>query len=169
MNQHRRSIRLEGFDYRTSCGYFITIAAYRHDNLFGLRRGEEVDLNPFGLLVANHWERLPETYPVILGDWIIMPDHMHAILVIDRQDELPLDPPAKTAQTIVSGSLSAIVSYFKTTTARKINLLRRTPGQSVWQRNYHEHIIRDTENMDQLRRYILENPTHHLIDTMTDS
>lgn len=58
------------------------------------------------------------------------------------------------------GSLGAIVGAFKSASARRINELRGTPGMVVWQRGFHDHIIRRAEALDRIRRYILDNPTH---------
>jgi putative transposase len=54
--------------------------------------------------------------------------------------------------------LSEIIRGFKTFSARRINVLRNTPGIPVWQRNYYEHVIRDEPSLDRIRQYILDNP-----------
>jgi len=57
-----------------------------------------------------------------------------------------------------SGSLGAIVGSFKAATAKRINNIRKTPGASVWQRSYYEHIIRDEDDLRRVRQYVLDNP-----------
>ena len=57
-----------------------------------------------------------------------------------------------------AGSLGAILQNFKSITTRKINALRGTPGQQVWQRNYYEHIVRSSAELDRIRAYIRDNP-----------
>jgi REP element-mobilizing transposase RayT len=54
--------------------------------------------------------------------------------------------------------LGQLIGAFKTVSAKHINLVRHTPGAPVWQRNYYEHIIRNEDEMDSIRRYILNNP-----------
>ncbi len=62
------------------------------------------------------------------------------------------------------GSLGAVIQYLKSASARRINALRRSPGAPVWQRNYYEHILRDEEELESVRRYIHENPRRWLED-----
>jgi REP element-mobilizing transposase RayT len=57
-------------------------------------------------------------------------------------------------------SIGAILAQFKSLTTKRINALRGTPGAPVWQWNYYEHIIRNERSLQQIRRYILENPQH---------
>ena len=59
---------------------------------------------------------------------------------------------------LIPGSLGAVVGNFKSVTARRINKIRKSPGEPVWQRNYYDHIIRDEDDLKRVRRDILENP-----------
>jgi REP element-mobilizing transposase RayT len=98
------------------------------------------------LLVEKTWLTLPTHYSHLrLDAFCLMPDHLHGILQICETPDK--DKP-----------LSEILRAFKTFTARRINLLRKTPGQIVWQRNYYERIIRNEHEMAALRDYILNNP-----------
>ncbi len=56
------------------------------------------------------------------------------------------------------GSLGAIIQNFKSISTRRVNVLRNTPGTPLWQRNYYDRIIRDAEELDHIRQYILSNP-----------
>jgi putative transposase len=84
---HRRSIRLKGYDY-TQCGaYFVTICTQGRVCLFGDVMDGEMVLNPFGRVVATYWERLPRHFPrVQLGTWVVMPNHVHGIIIITDDD-----------------------------------------------------------------------------------
>ncbi len=55
-------------------------------------------------------------------------------------------------------ALSRIIGRFKMNAAKRINEIRKTPGIPVWQRNYYEHVIRKSEDMDSIREYIVTNP-----------
>ncbi len=55
-------------------------------------------------------------------------------------------------------ALSRIIGRFKMNAAKRINEIRKTPGIPVWQRNYYEHVIRESEDMDRIREYIVGNP-----------
>jgi len=63
-----------------------------------------------------------------------------------------------------SGSLGAIIQNFKSISTRKLNKARSTPGIPIWQRNYYEHIIRDEDELNRVRQYILDNPLKWALD-----
>jgi REP element-mobilizing transposase RayT len=73
-----------------------------------------------------------------------------------QDDEYPMSHPQRPAP--VSGSVGAIVGGLKSSVARRINALRGTPGASVWQRNYYEHIVRDEKDWARICHYIEMNP-----------
>lgn len=79
-------------------------------------------------------------------------NHIHAIIVIVM------------AWTSPATALSEVVRGFKTFSARRINVLRGRPGVSVWQRGYHDHIIRDAVSLNRIRRYIANNPRRWMWD-----
>lgn len=152
---HRRSIRLRGFDYTQEGAYFVTVCTQNRICLFGEVVGEEMRLNETGVLVQTVWNGLPDHYShVELDAFVIMPNHVHGVVVLARAG---FKPPRTTAPTTRHG-LPEIVRAFKTFSARRINAMRATPGTSVWQRNYYEHIIRDDAAFDRIRQYIIENP-----------
>jgi hypothetical protein len=80
---HRRSIRLKGYDYSQAGAYFVTIVAWRRECLFGDIVNGEMDLNEFGEIVSQKWQWLETQYEYIeLGAWVVMPNHLHGILII---------------------------------------------------------------------------------------
>ncbi len=82
-NHHRRSIRLPGYDYARAGAYFVTMVTYGRECLFGEISGGEMRLNEFGLLVENEWRRLEKRFGhVVVGDFIVMPNHVHGIVLI---------------------------------------------------------------------------------------
>jgi len=100
-------------------------------------------------------------------EFVVMPNHVHGIIwIVDD----PVGARRRRAPTMerfgkpVSGSIPTIVRAFKSTVARRINRMRRTPGAPVWQRNYYEHIIRDERALHAIRRYIAENPLRWHLD-----
>ena len=144
---HRRSIRLQGFDYTREGAYFVTVCTRNRGCLFGDVVEGEMRLNNAGRLVEAVWEGLSDHYPhVELDAWVIMPNHVHGIVMLVR-----------AANTMRHG-LSEIVRAFKTFSARRINAMHGTPGAPVWQRNYYEHIIRNDDALQHIRQYISENP-----------
>ena len=82
---HRRSIRLRDYDYSQAGAYFVTVCAQDRECLFGDVVGGEMRLNKYGEIVAESWTWLPRQYRHIdLNEWIVMPNHLHGILIIDE-------------------------------------------------------------------------------------
>lgn len=80
---HRRSIRLKGYDYTRHGVYYVTICTHRREHLFGEVVDGSMVLNPFGRVVATYWQRIPRHFPrVQLGTWVVMPNHIHGIIII---------------------------------------------------------------------------------------
>jgi putative transposase len=83
----RRSIRLTGYDYAAAGAYFVTLCTHGRADLFGDIAGAEMRLNEAGRLVQEVWTGLPEHYPhVELDAWVVMPNHVHGIFFIVRED-----------------------------------------------------------------------------------
>src|SRR5690606_6938751 len=81
---HRRSIRLKGYDYSQEGAYFVTIVTWRRDFLFGEIVNGEMILNEHGQIADECWREIPNHFPhVELGAYVIMPNHMHGIIVIN--------------------------------------------------------------------------------------
>lgn len=81
--QHRRSIRLKGYDYTQAGAYFVTLCAQDRARVFGAVVGREMWPNEYGREVANCWLWLAERYPyVTLDGWVVMPNHVHGIIMI---------------------------------------------------------------------------------------
>jgi putative transposase len=83
---HRRSIRLKEYDYSQPGGYFITIVTYQRDLLFGEIANEEMKLNDHGQIVDECWREIPNHFQnVELGVYVVMPNHVHGIIVIRNE------------------------------------------------------------------------------------
>ena len=171
----RQSIRLKGYDYSQSGFYFITICCYQRESLFGEVINNQIILNNLGELVKEEWLKSAEIRKEIeLDVFIIMPNHFHGIVIIDRQINKNLDNHQNVGangrlplQTIQSSqqkismkpkSLSSLIAGFKSATTKKINIIRDTPKNPVWQRNYYDRIIRNHESLERIREYIQNNP-----------
>ena len=98
-----------------------------------------------------------------------MPNHIHMIAVIGEHPvgaihELPLRESTGFVDhknrrlTRRAMLIPKMVGYFRMNVSKRINQIRCTPGATVWQRNYYEHIIRDSDSMNRIRRYIASNP-----------
>ena len=94
-----------------------------------------------------------------------MPNHVHGIIIMNPVGAIHESPLLRAVSERRRMMLSKIVGMLKMTFAKKINLLRETPGQSVWQRNYFEHIVRDDKALERIREYIVSNPERWKFDT----
>ena len=184
---HRRSIRLKNYDYSQNGAYFVTLCAWQRECLFGeipiavgagskpaqdakpARNAMTIDLNDFGKLVDFTWHDLQQHITgITLDDFVIMPNHVHFIVVIDNCANSG-DPGLARAGLARAGlepapTLSEIVRQFKTFSAKRINALRNNPGCPVWQRNYYERVIRNDDELSLVREYIVNNPMKWELD-----
>ena len=141
-------------------------------------------LNDFGQIVSEKWQWLEIQYAYIeLGAWIVMPNHFHGILVIHddarggsqsalvdgTQPIIRGDSRIAPTPPIKRKPLGGLIGAFKTVSTKQINLLRNTEGQTVWQRNYYEHIIRNEREMDRISRYIESNASQWAKDNENPS
>ena len=179
---HRRhSIRLRGFDYAQDGAYFVTVCVRNRECLLGQVTGGEMRLSEAGRIVQAVWRELPRHYPhVRLDAWVVMPNHVHGIVVLTSADAGGVNDGDGVASTRVGLSASVgagfkpaptgddgaprhalpeVVRAFKTFSARHINALQGTQGTSFWQRNYYEHVIRNETALNRIRQYIMDNPT----------
>jgi len=156
---HRRSIRLPGYDYSQVGAYYATIVTHQRDCLFGEVIDEEMALNDFGKIADECWRAIPDHFPnVDLGAHIIMPNHVHGIIVItDGRGTIYRAPTQEQFQKPVAGSIPTIVRTFKAAVTRRIGREHNATG--IWQRNYYEHIIRDEKDLQSKTDYIEANPS----------
>ena len=161
----RRSLRLEGFDYSKEGAYFVTICTRNGECLFGDVVNGKMRLNELGRMVQTVWDGLPERFP-ILDAFVVMPNHVHGILVLVgaglalSQGGAASSAPTRSAST----TLGTVVRAFKSISAIGVNRLLSRTGQSLWQRSYYEHIIRDEESLNRIREYIGTNPLRWQLD-----
>jgi REP element-mobilizing transposase RayT len=162
----RRSIRLRGHDYAQAGAYFVTICTHNHLCFLGSVADGEMHVNDVGRIVKDEWLRtgiLRNHVRVLPQEFVVMPNHVHGIVWLLERDasvEAPIADPAGPRRY----SLGAILAGFKAASTRRANIQRATPGAPFWQRSYHEHIIRTDESLDDIRRYIIENPARWAFD-----
>ena len=182
---HRRSIRLQNYDYTQPGAYFVTICMQHRACLFGAVVDREIRLNSTGQIVVQCWEDSPNHFPhVKLDRFVVMPNHVHGILVLThvgagsprligiiperntggetpplRHDNIDIETMHRQRPT-----LGQIVAYFKYQSTKGINERRGMPGARLWQRNYYEHVIRDDADLRKLREYVMNNPLKWELD-----
>jgi len=141
---NRHSIRLKGYDYKQPGMYFITTCSWERQPLF-----EAPDLRE---LLMNTWQELPDQFPTIGTDmFVIMPNHIHAILTLKNPSTY--GPPPKLG-TVIGGYKSRVaVSWVRINQDKGLSHPRR-----IWQERFYDHIIRNEPDLQRIRQYIIDNP-----------
>jgi putative transposase len=167
---HRRTIRLAHYDYTRNGAYFITICTHRKCNLFGEIVGDdpscsEMVLNVAGANAERCWVQIPSHFPYVeIDEYVIMPNHVHGIIIITDGGRRGTACRAPTNDSIerfskpIAGSIPTIIRSYKSAVTRTINEVNRVSGVSIWQRNYYEHVIHNDNDLYDIRKYIRDNP-----------
>ncbi len=164
----RRSVRMRTYDYATAGIYFVTVCTHGKRCVLGRVTNDRVVLSRIGAIVDECWRAIPEHFAgVELHEFVVMPNHLHGLIILPEapraQHAVPLRnkdvlAPERSFGAMRPGELSAIVRSFKSACTKRVNRLRRTSGRTLWQRGYYEHVVRDADDLEQLQRYIIENP-----------
>lgn len=162
---HRRSIRLKNYDYSQSGFYFLTICTYKRQSWFGEIKNDRMNLNQIGKIVVVEWLNTPKIrLNFELDEWIIMPNHLHGIVIINEhileigEENIKFSGARNAPLHQEPSSISSFVAGFKSAVTKRVNLLRNNRDIPIWQRNYYESIIRDEQSLLAIREYILNNP-----------
>ena len=150
------SARLASWDYRWTGVYHVTICTLGRVCWFGEVREGQMALSREGNVIAQEWRKIPQIGPhVLLDEWIVMPDHLHGILVL--QNPPTPEPREQEAGGLPAHSLGAVVSPFKSRATKRIrfDLKRR---RFAWQERFHDAILRDSADLERVREYIRSNP-----------
>lgn len=158
---HRKSIRLKGFDYAKANLFFITINCDKRAHYFGKIENQKMILNEAGMIANHCWLEIPLHFPnVILHEYMIMPNHIHGIIEITEnnhsEDQLNYPPRQNAYQKIIPNSIGSIVKGFKIGVTKWFRI--NTNIETVWQKNYYEHIIRNEQAYENISKYIINNP-----------
>lgn len=170
---HRKSVRLKDYDYSQNGAYFVTICAYKKQCLFGDITNSKMELSEIGAIAGKCWNEISTHFPNVLLDYfVVMPNHIHGIVNIVGAKHSHSASTNKVSPLLVNasplqplqpcgtdkGSLSAIIQNFKSVTTRKINRILGRRYFPSWQRNYYEHVIRNEDDLNDIREYIINNP-----------
>ncbi len=161
--------------------------------MFGHIAGGKMALNDAGNIVQDVWYQIQGHFPhVITDEFVIMPNHIHGILMtglggmidgaggmIDGEGgmidgEGGMTPPLRSLNSIGDNewcenrvpTIGQIVGYFKYVSTKKINEIRNSGIQKIWQRNYYEHIIRNESELAKIHKYIQNNPLNWQTDKL---
>jgi putative transposase len=149
-----KSTRADWWDYSTDGLYFVTICTKFMRPSFGMLDSEKVVLNNVGLIAHNNWLQIPTFFPFThLGPFIIMPNHVHGIICIEKTSNFLEINQARFGPQ--SNNLASIIRGFKssvTVEARKLD------ADFAWQSRFHDRIIRDEMELENIIQYIYDNP-----------
>ena len=154
---HRKHPRLKQFDYSSNGGYFITICTKNRRHLFGHiiltdSATAIMELSPLGKIIKTYIESIPASYSGICVDhYVIMPNHIHLLLRFDM-------PPVEGGQGSGRPTVMTVVHALKRLTAKQA-------GYAIWQKSFHEHIIRNEKDYLEIWNYIENNPGRWADDT----
>ncbi len=149
---HRHSIRLPGYDYAGAGVIFVTVCTHQRENLFAEIIAESMVRNSVGNIVNTTWQDLPKRFPgLILDAFVVMPNHIHGILIFP-------DQPINSAPPFPPAALRHVLRAFKSISAVASNRFLERHEWPLWQRNYYEHIVRNESVLDKARSYIDNNP-----------
>jgi len=145
--QKRKQNRLAEYDYSMPNAYFITICTAKRENLFwkedntdSLQNG---NLSRIGCIVDRAIQGIPEHYPAIVVDhYVVMPNHIHLLLRISSEDD---------GRPMVAPTVSTAIQQMK-------GAITKQAGKPVWQKGFHDHVIRGALDYREIWEYIENNP-----------
>jgi REP element-mobilizing transposase RayT len=160
----RKNLRLREFDYNTPGAYFITFCTHNRSNILSrivgaIHESLVSQLTACGVIVDAVIQSIPEHLHVTIDRYVIMPNHVHLIVVIAESDVLrAIRESPLQGRSIVSKA----VGYIKMNASKAI---RQQYGDvTVWQRGYHDHVIRNQDDYEMIAKYIHENPLRWELD-----
>jgi len=178
------SIRLQNWDYSRNAAYYITICTQNREPYFGKIANRNMNLSDIGELANKFWKEIPDHFSFVYIDaFVIMPNHIHGILIIDnpknerknetvedmhdgRDKAMPclyntgtqkisgLSPGQKRFRNQGKNTLSSIIGSYKSIVTK---YARKINPEFTWQPRFYDHVIRNDESMTKIRFYINNN------------
>jgi len=175
-NKYRiSSTRLQNWDYGWNASYFITICVKNRKHFFGEILDGEMQLSDIGEYANQFWNEITNHFPfVTLDAFVVMPNHIHGIVIIDKPGDgkklsndapddamvntNPIYPHKNQQMANISpkpGSLSTIIRSYKSVVTKNA---RQIHPDFVWQSRFNDHIIRNDISFQRIKNYIINNP-----------
>jgi len=163
-------LRAPWWDYARDSAYFITICTDHRQRYFGDIVQGKMEPSPVGTIAINCWDEIKHhSMNVRLGEFVLMPDHVHGIIVlegnheyIERQEFNPiswkLHPRYRNPG---KNTISSMIGSYKSAVSKHAH---RNGFNFKWQSLYHDHIIRNADEYERITTYIRTNPSNWSTD-----
>lgn len=152
---NRKSLRFKGYDYASIGYYFITIDARKMKCIFGEIKDGEMNPSELGEILEEEWKATELIRKNIkLHEYVVMPNHFHALLEICYTQNKNNIPGEYTAP---SHTLSAIVRGFKGAVTSRNNALQLGNQEGVWHSRFNDQVIKDEKHLLNVKNYISNN------------
>jgi putative transposase len=159
------SVRLQRWDYASNGAYFITMCTQNRVHYFGQIKEGKMHLSVLGQLAEQYWLEIVDRFPFVrLGNFVVMPDHMHGILMIEKPEEqlvpIPYDPAPRGGCTgnknpMLHKNIATMIRWYK---GRCSFEMRKHHAGFEWQASFYDRIIRSGRQFRNVQRYIKNNP-----------
>ena len=158
----RKPTRIKNFDYNTTGAYFVTICTKNSRQILShivgvdvLGDPKNVKLLPYGKIADKYINQLDEFYDNITVDqYVIMPNHIHILLLVYDNGS-----PRTSTPTRQTSAVSHFISTFK-------RFCNKEYEGNIWQRGFYDHVIRDREDYEEIKKYIHEKPIRWYYDEL---
>ena len=192
MNKDRKLLRLADWDYSSDGVYFITICCKDRQSYFGCINNNKIVLSEIGSIASKYWLEIPDHFlHVKLDEFIIMPNHIHGILILDYSNVgtrhgvslhspsfdnvmschgMTLQPRKKSNQKLnlfskpIKNSISVIINQYKSSVKRWCN--KNGFDHFQWQSSFYDEILHNENSIDKIREYIFNNPKNWAEDEL---
>ena len=170
------SARLQSWDYAWAGAYFLTVCTQNREHYFGNIMGGKMQMSEIGIIADILWYEIKNhAKNVELGQFIVMPNHIHGILIlnggtnnngdVETRHALSLPPPGthghKRFQNQGKNTVSSIIGSYKSAVTKHAH---RLGFDFKWQSRFYDHIIRDEESFSKISQYIINNPNNWVDD-----
>jgi len=174
-NKYRaESARLKNWDYSWDGYYYITVCTKDRRCLLSEIKDNNIFLSNIGKIAEKYWVEIPKHFPFVkLDDYIIMPNHIHGIIIIENNDinirrdkALPclymnnnmknINNTVNRCQNQGKNTISSIIGSYKSICTKQINI-SQDKTIFAWQKGFYDHIIRDINDLNNIKKYIRYN------------
>ena len=165
--KERKLLRLKNWDYSNEGIYFVTICCLSKQKFFGSIFDDQLSLSEIGKIASQYWHEIPAHFShVKLDEFIIMPNHIHGLIILDYSliglcHEMILQSQFSRP---IKNSVSVIINQYKSSIKRWCNKNGHSDFQ--WQSRFYDQILRNEIAIDNVREYIHNNPRNWSVDEL---